>query len=114
MQKSKASRCLRQAFSTWSALNSAPPCLSAPKNAKGLDAARFGNLYLPVLLTAGIFDMVHLELKMGKLKEGHHRLMVLIENVILVLGPGRKEAVHGPFRLRNVARRGPRSGTSRM
>jgi hypothetical protein len=29
--------------------------------------ARLNNLHLPLVLTAGIFDMVHLELKMGKL-----------------------------------------------
>ena len=38
--------------------------------------------------------MVHFELKMGKLKEGQHRLMVLVQNVILVLGPGRASEWH--------------------
>ncbi|CAK9023089.1 Uncharacterized protein SCF082_LOCUS16058 [Durusdinium trenchii] len=56
-----------------------------------LRSSRLNNLHLPLILTAGILDMVHLELKMGKLNAGHHRLMVLIQNVILVMGPGRSE-----------------------
>jgi len=56
-----------------------------------LRSSRLNNLHLPLVLAAGIFDMVHLELKMGKLNAGHHRLMVLVQNVILVVSPGRSE-----------------------
>ncbi|CAJ1357635.1 unnamed protein product [Effrenium voratum] len=54
-------------------------------------SSRLTNMHMPLLLLAGIFDMVHFELKLGKLKVGAHRLMIFMQNVILVLGPGRSE-----------------------
>ena len=88
-------------------------------------------MHMPLLLLAGIFDMVHFELKLGKLKVpfssqgtpgmagmartsaasapvcvsqvGAHRLMIFMQNVILVLGPGRSEA-SVDLNSRNVAR----------
>lgn len=45
-------------------------------------------LHLPLALKAGIFDMIHFQLKFGKIARGSHRLMLVIENVILVVGPG--------------------------
>eukprot|EP00439_Symbiodinium_sp_Y106_P008786 s1185_g1.t1 len=63
---------------------------------------RLTDLHLPLNLTAGIFDMVHFELKLGKLRMGHHRLMVFMQNVILVVGPGRGEERAADWKFEDV------------
>mmetsp|Transcript_104226 Transcript_104226/g.185170 ORF Transcript_104226/g.185170 Transcript_104226/m.185170 type:complete len:1388 (+) Transcript_104226:71-4234(+) len=55
-----------------------------------------GQLHLPMVLLAGIFDMVHLELKFGKLDLGHHRLLVVVDSLILVVGPGHHQEPPAP------------------
>jgi hypothetical protein len=59
-------------------------------------SSNLDGLHLPLSLTAGIFDMIHFQLKFGKIARGSHRLMIVIENVILVVGPGHHQESPAP------------------
>eukprot|EP00930_Biecheleria_cincta_P101764 TRINITY_DN9340_c0_g2_i2.p1 TRINITY_DN9340_c0_g2~~TRINITY_DN9340_c0_g2_i2.p1 ORF type:complete len:1396 (+),score=191.21 TRINITY_DN9340_c0_g2_i2:567-4190(+) len=61
-----------------------------------LCSSNLDGLHLPLSLKAGIFDMIHFQLKFGKIARGNHRLMLVIENVILVVGPGHHQERPAP------------------
>eukprot|EP00931_Biecheleriopsis_adriatica_P050042 TRINITY_DN28962_c0_g2_i1.p1 TRINITY_DN28962_c0_g2~~TRINITY_DN28962_c0_g2_i1.p1 ORF type:complete len:1423 (-),score=264.23 TRINITY_DN28962_c0_g2_i1:187-4455(-) len=50
--------------------------------------SKLGQLHAPFTVAACVVDMVHFEFKLGKLRVGTHRLMLVVENLILVVKPG--------------------------